>query len=167
MQFSSLSAVFKNVLTVRLTKKACFERENRIVDGHKQTVRYIFGASGHGEAGTINKVHSKGVARRQLPERRAHCARPFSIFRNKGEENSLGNHDPHNFRQKHGKKQIEGHLPLAPKVTAMKRLRQPWGILCSCYDELTPEEREGLFGEHDGLISEDAWDFQDGHLVTN
>ncbi|MBQ3986257.1 MAG: alpha/beta-type small acid-soluble spore protein [Oscillospiraceae bacterium] len=33
----------KNVLTVRLTKKACFERENRIVDGHKQTVRYIAG----------------------------------------------------------------------------------------------------------------------------
>ena len=31
----------KNVLTVRLTKKASFERENRIVDGHKQTVRYI------------------------------------------------------------------------------------------------------------------------------
>ena len=33
----------KNVLTVRLTKMACFERENRIVDGHKQTVRYIAG----------------------------------------------------------------------------------------------------------------------------
>ena len=33
----------KNVLTVRLTKKACFERENRIVDGHKQTVKYIAG----------------------------------------------------------------------------------------------------------------------------
>ena len=33
----------KNVLTVRLTKKASFERENRIVDGHKQTVRYIAG----------------------------------------------------------------------------------------------------------------------------
>ena len=33
----------KNVLTVRLTKKAVFERENRIVDGHKQTVRYIAG----------------------------------------------------------------------------------------------------------------------------
>ena len=31
----------KNVLTVRLTKKASFERENRIVDGHKQTVKYI------------------------------------------------------------------------------------------------------------------------------
>ena len=35
----------KNVLTVRLTKKASFERENRIVDGHKQTVRYIAGIS--------------------------------------------------------------------------------------------------------------------------
>ena len=33
----------KNVLTVRLTKKASFERENRIVDGHKQTVKYIAG----------------------------------------------------------------------------------------------------------------------------
>ena len=33
----------KNVLTVRLTKKAVFERENRIVDGHKQTVKYIAG----------------------------------------------------------------------------------------------------------------------------
>ncbi len=33
----------KNVLTVRLKKKASFERENRIVDGHKQTVRYIAG----------------------------------------------------------------------------------------------------------------------------
>ena len=33
----------KKMLTVRLTKKACFERENRIVDGHKQTVRYIAG----------------------------------------------------------------------------------------------------------------------------
>ena len=33
----------KNVLTVRLTKMASFERENRIVDGHKQTVRYIAG----------------------------------------------------------------------------------------------------------------------------
>ena len=33
----------KNVCTVRLTKKAVFERENRIVDGHKQTVRYIAG----------------------------------------------------------------------------------------------------------------------------
>ena len=33
----------KNVCPVRLTKKACFERENRIVDGHKQTVRYIAG----------------------------------------------------------------------------------------------------------------------------
>ena len=31
----------KNVCPVRLTKKACFERENRVVDGHKQTVRYI------------------------------------------------------------------------------------------------------------------------------
>ena len=31
----------KNVLTVRLTKKAVFERENRILDGHKQTVKYI------------------------------------------------------------------------------------------------------------------------------
>ena len=33
----------KNVCTVRLTKKASFERENRILDGHKQTVRYIAG----------------------------------------------------------------------------------------------------------------------------
>ena len=33
----------KNVLTVRLTKKASFERENRILDGHKQTVKYIAG----------------------------------------------------------------------------------------------------------------------------
>ena len=33
----------KNVLTVRLTEKAVFERENRILDGHKQTVRYIAG----------------------------------------------------------------------------------------------------------------------------
>ena len=33
----------KNVLTVRLTKKAVFERENRILDGHKQTVKYIAG----------------------------------------------------------------------------------------------------------------------------
>ncbi|MBP5743376.1 MAG: alpha/beta-type small acid-soluble spore protein [Oscillospiraceae bacterium] len=33
----------KNVLTVRLTKKACFERENRILDGHRQTVKYIAG----------------------------------------------------------------------------------------------------------------------------
>ncbi len=33
----------KNVLTVRLTKTASFKRENRIVDGHKQTVRYIAG----------------------------------------------------------------------------------------------------------------------------
>ena len=33
----------KNVCTVRLTKKAVFERENRILDGHKQTVRYIAG----------------------------------------------------------------------------------------------------------------------------
>jgi type I restriction enzyme R subunit len=35
--------IMKNVLTVRLTKKASFERENRIVDGHKQTVKYIAG----------------------------------------------------------------------------------------------------------------------------
>ena len=33
----------KNVLTVRLTKKAVFQRENRILDGHKQTVKYIAG----------------------------------------------------------------------------------------------------------------------------
>ena len=33
----------KNVLTVRLTKKAVFERENRILDGHRQTVKYIAG----------------------------------------------------------------------------------------------------------------------------
>ena len=35
----------KNVSTVRLTKKAVFERENRIVDGHRQTVKYIAGIS--------------------------------------------------------------------------------------------------------------------------
>ena len=33
----------KNVLTVRLTKKAVFQRENRNLDGHKQTVKYIAG----------------------------------------------------------------------------------------------------------------------------
>ena len=33
----------KKMLTVRLTKKACFERENRILDGHRQTVKYIAG----------------------------------------------------------------------------------------------------------------------------
>ena len=33
----------KNVCTVRLTKKAVFERENRILNGHKQTVKYIAG----------------------------------------------------------------------------------------------------------------------------
>ena len=33
----------KNVCPARLTKKAVFERENRILDGHKQTVRYIAG----------------------------------------------------------------------------------------------------------------------------
>ena len=33
----------KNVLSVRVTKKAVFERENRIVDGHRQTVKYIAG----------------------------------------------------------------------------------------------------------------------------
>lgn len=37
------SQMVKNVLTVRLTKKAVFERENRILDGHKQTVKYIAG----------------------------------------------------------------------------------------------------------------------------
>jgi len=35
----------KNVCTVRLTKKAVFERENRILDGHKQTVKYIVGVA--------------------------------------------------------------------------------------------------------------------------
>ena len=35
----------KNVTTVRLTKKAVFERENRIVDGHKMTVKYIAGVA--------------------------------------------------------------------------------------------------------------------------
>ena len=35
--------IVKNVLTVRLTKKAVFQRENRILDGHKQTVKYIAG----------------------------------------------------------------------------------------------------------------------------
>ena len=36
----------KNMTTVRLLKGAndcCFERENRIVNGHKQTVKYIAG----------------------------------------------------------------------------------------------------------------------------
>ena len=33
----------KNVWPVRLTKNAVFERENRIVDGHRQTVKYIAG----------------------------------------------------------------------------------------------------------------------------
>lgn len=33
----------KNVYTVRLTKIYSFERENRIVDGHKMTVKYIAG----------------------------------------------------------------------------------------------------------------------------
>ena len=33
----------KNVLTVRLTKNCCFERENRNVNGHRQTVKYIAG----------------------------------------------------------------------------------------------------------------------------
>ena len=31
----------KNMLTVQLTKKVAFERENRIVDGHRMTVKYI------------------------------------------------------------------------------------------------------------------------------
>ena len=31
----------KNITTVRLPKKISFERTNRIVDGHKITVRYI------------------------------------------------------------------------------------------------------------------------------
>ena len=33
----------KNVLSVRVTKEAVSERENRIVDGHRQTVKYIAG----------------------------------------------------------------------------------------------------------------------------
>ncbi len=33
----------KNVWPVRLTKNAVIERENRIVDGHRQTVKYIAG----------------------------------------------------------------------------------------------------------------------------
>ena len=33
----------KNVWPVRLMKNAVFERENRIVDGHRQTVKYIAG----------------------------------------------------------------------------------------------------------------------------
>ncbi len=35
----------KNVCTVRLTKKAVFERENRILDGHRMTIRYIVGVA--------------------------------------------------------------------------------------------------------------------------
>lgn len=31
----------KNITTVRLPKKISFERTNRVVDGHKITVRYI------------------------------------------------------------------------------------------------------------------------------
>lgn len=41
--FFARGKMFKNVCTVRLTKKAVFERENRILDGHKQTVKYIAG----------------------------------------------------------------------------------------------------------------------------
>ena len=33
----------KNVCPARLAKNVQFERENRIVDGHRQTVRYIAG----------------------------------------------------------------------------------------------------------------------------
>ena len=33
----------KNVWPVRLTKNAVIERENRIADGHRQTVKYIAG----------------------------------------------------------------------------------------------------------------------------
>jgi len=33
----------KNVYTVRTAKLYSFERENRIVDGHKMTVKYIAG----------------------------------------------------------------------------------------------------------------------------
>ncbi len=33
----------KKMPTVRSKKEVSFERENRIVDGHKQTVRYIAG----------------------------------------------------------------------------------------------------------------------------
>ena len=33
----------KNVWPVRLMKNAVIERENRIVDGHRQTVKYIAG----------------------------------------------------------------------------------------------------------------------------
>ena len=39
----------KNVCAVRLTKKAVFQRENRIMDGHKQTVKYIAGIAIQGE----------------------------------------------------------------------------------------------------------------------
>jgi len=35
----------KNVCTVRLTKKAVFQRVSRIVDGHKMTVKYIVGVA--------------------------------------------------------------------------------------------------------------------------
>ena len=35
----------KNITTVRLPKNISFERTNRIVDGHKITVRYIAGIS--------------------------------------------------------------------------------------------------------------------------
>ena len=35
----------KNMTTVRSTKKWVFERENRVVDRHKTTVRYIAGVA--------------------------------------------------------------------------------------------------------------------------
>ena len=35
----------KNMTTVRSTKNWVFERENRVVDGHKTTVRYIAGVA--------------------------------------------------------------------------------------------------------------------------
>ena len=35
----------KNMTTVRIAKNWVFERENRVVDGHKTTVRYIAGVA--------------------------------------------------------------------------------------------------------------------------
>ena len=35
----------KNMTTVRNTKNWVFERENRVVDGHRTTVRYIAGVA--------------------------------------------------------------------------------------------------------------------------
>ena len=35
----------KNMTTIRTQKSITFERENRVVDGHKRTIRYIAGIS--------------------------------------------------------------------------------------------------------------------------